>query len=74
MKVGDQIRVKESVTIYHYPDHRHQPYDLKGHTGEVVAILDALQGRKMSPNPPVYVQFDNNFAAHLLGSELESIA
>lgn len=74
MKVGDRIRVKDSVTIYHYPECRNQPYDLKGHTGEVLAILESWKGRAISPSLPVHVKFDNRFTAHFLDHELEPVS
>ncbi|PZD72898.1 Ferredoxin-thioredoxin reductase, variable chain [Acaryochloris thomasi RCC1774] len=74
MQVGDSIRVKESVTVYHYPDHRNQPFDLRGQTGEIMAILESWRGRAISPNLPVHVKFDNKFTAHFLDNELEPIS
>ncbi|MBS0017959.1 MAG: ferredoxin--nitrite reductase, partial [Arthrospira sp. SH-MAG29] len=37
MKVGDRVRVKESVIIYVNPEHRNQPSDAKGLEGEIVS-------------------------------------
>lgn len=73
MDVGDRIRVKDSVTVYHYPGYRNQPFDLKGQTGEVLAILKSWQGRAISPSLPVHVKLDNKFTAHFLDTELETI-
>lgn len=33
MKVGDRVRVRTSVIVYHHPEHRNQPFDLKGMEG-----------------------------------------
>ena len=73
MKVGDRVRVKESVIVYHHPDHRNQPFDVKGHEGEVLGIIQDWQGRPVSANLPVHVKFDKKFRAHFQGSELELI-
>jgi len=34
MKVGDRVRVKESIIVYHHPEHRNQSFDIKGLEGE----------------------------------------
>ncbi|MGL5921746.1 ferredoxin-thioredoxin reductase variable chain, partial [Chroococcidiopsis sp.] len=39
MKVGDRVRVKESVIVYHHPEHRNQPFDIKGLEGDVLGIV-----------------------------------
>ena len=36
MKVGDRVHVQESVIVYHHPEHRNEPFDIKGLEGEVV--------------------------------------
>ncbi len=71
MKVGDRVRVKESVIIYHHPEHRSQPFDIKGLEGEVIAFADEWQGKPISANLPIYVQFSKKFKAHLRENELE---
>ena len=53
MKVGDRVRVKDSVVVYHHPEHRSQAFDLKGLEGEVVAIVTQWQGRPVSANLPL---------------------
>ncbi len=73
MNIGDRVRVKESVTIYHHPEHRGKAFDLKGTEGEVVLILNQWQGRPVSANLPIQVQFSKKFKAHLRESELEVI-
>jgi len=40
MKVGDRIRVKESIIVYHHPENRNQPFDIKGLEGEVVGFAN----------------------------------
>ena len=44
MKVGNRVRVKDSVVVYHHPEHRNQAFDIKGIEGEVVNI--ATQSRR----------------------------
>ncbi len=39
MKIGDRVRVKESVIVYHYPKKRKQPLDHKGMEGEVIDVI-----------------------------------
>ncbi|MDZ8027546.1 MAG: ferredoxin-thioredoxin reductase variable chain [Nostoc sp. SerVER01] len=73
MKVGDRVRVKDSVVIYHHPEHRNQAFDIKGTEGEVVAIATEWQGRPVSANLPILVQFTKKFKAHLRENELEVI-
>jgi Ferredoxin thioredoxin reductase variable alpha chain len=73
MKVGDRVRVKDSVIIYHHPEHRGEAFDLKGAEGEVVGIATQWQGRPVSANLPILVQFSKKFKAHLRETELEII-
>ena len=73
MKVGDRVRVKDSVVVYHHPEHRSQAFDLKGTEGEVIGIATEWQGRPVSANLPILVQFSKKFKAHLRETELEII-
>jgi hypothetical protein len=73
MKAGDRVRVVESVVVYHHPEHRGQAFDLKGSEGEIAAIVTQWQGRPVSANLPLLVQFSKKFKAHLRESELELI-
>jgi len=73
MKVGDRVRVKDSVVVYHHPEHRGQGFDLKGSEGEIAAIVTQWQGRPVSANLPILVQFSKKFKAHLRENELEII-
>ncbi|MBD2210139.1 ferredoxin-thioredoxin reductase variable chain [Calothrix sp. FACHB-156] len=73
MKVGDRVRVKESVVVYHHPEHRGQGFDLKESEGEIVSIVTQWQGRPVSANLPILVQFSKRFKAHLRDNELEII-
>lgn len=73
MKVGDRVRVNQSVVVYHHPEHRSQAFDLKGSEGEIVDIVTQWQDRPVSANLPVLVQFSKKFKAHLRENELEII-
>ena len=73
MKVGDRVRVKESVVVYHHPEHRSSGFDIKGEEGEVVAIVTQWNNRPVSANFPILVQFSKKFKAHLRDFELETI-
>jgi hypothetical protein len=73
MKVGDRIRVKESITVYHHPEHRNQAFDIQGQEGEIVAIIHEWQGRPVSANFPLQVKFSPKFKAHLREHEVEVI-
>jgi hypothetical protein len=73
MQIGDRIRVKESVIVYHHPEHRSQPFDIKGSEGEIVDIIKEWQGRVISPNYPYLVKFEGKFRAHLHDAELEQL-
>lgn len=74
MKVGDKVRITESIIVYHHPEHRSQAFDLKGSEGEVIAVVTEWQGRPVSANLPIYVQFTKKFKAHLREDELEVIS
>ncbi len=74
MKVGDRIRVKESIIVYHHPEHRNEPFDIKGLEGEVIAFANEWQGKPISANLPVYVQFSKKFKAHLRDNEVELVS
>ncbi|MBW4568667.1 MAG: ferredoxin-thioredoxin reductase variable chain [Tolypothrix carrinoi HA7290-LM1] len=73
MKIGDRVRVKESVIVYHHPEHRGQGFDIKGSEGEVVQIATQWKGKPISANLPFVVQFSKKFKAHLRDNELEII-
>ncbi|WP_299414360.1 ferredoxin-thioredoxin reductase variable chain [Acaryochloris sp. IP29b_bin.148] len=73
MQVGDQVRVKESVICHHHPEHRNQPFDIKGLEGELIQVIQDWQGREVSANYPYLVKFNKRFRAHLGEHELEAI-
>ncbi|MBC6481810.1 MAG: ferredoxin-thioredoxin reductase variable chain [Hormoscilla sp. GM7CHS1pb] len=76
MKIGDRVRVAESVVIYHNPQNRNEPFELKGLEGEVSDIILERDGKPISANMPILVQFklERKFKVHLRESELEVIA
>jgi hypothetical protein len=71
MKVGDRVRVIQSVVVYHHFEHKKEPFDLKGMEGEVKAVITEWQGRPISANLPILVQFERKFKAHFRENELE---
>jgi hypothetical protein len=73
MKIGDRVRVIESVVVYHHPEHKKEAFDIKGSEGEIVDIINDWQGRPISPNLPILVKFDKKFKAHFRLNELEVI-
>ncbi|NET34513.1 MAG: ferredoxin--nitrite reductase [Cyanothece sp. SIO1E1] len=74
MKVGDRVRVTQSIVVYHHPEHRNQAFDIKNLEGKIVEVIKDWHGRPISPNLPVYVEFPaekKSFKAHLKGDEIE---
>jgi len=78
LKIGDRVRVKTSLVIYHHPQHRNKPFDLQNHEGEVVDLASIYHWKgkdvEISANFPVVVQFpeiSKRFKAHLREEELE---
>lgn len=71
MKIGDRVRVKESVIVYHNPENRGQPSDIKGWEGEIIGFANEWQGKAISANLPIYVQFSKKFKVHLRENEIE---
>ncbi|AFZ53803.1 ferredoxin-thioredoxin reductase variable chain [Cyanobacterium aponinum AL20118] len=70
MKIGDRVKVKESVIVYHHPEHKKEPFDIKGMEGELIKIVTEWQGRPVSANFPYLVQFSKKFKAHLREEEI----
>ncbi|NES84715.1 MAG: ferredoxin--nitrite reductase [Moorea sp. SIO2B7] len=73
MKIGDRVRVITSVVVYHHPEHKKDPFDIKDMEGEVIDIVTNWQGRPVSANLPVFVKFDKKFKAHFREDEVEII-
>jgi hypothetical protein len=74
MQIGDRVRVVTSVIVYHHPQHKKQPFDLQGMEGEIVDIIKEYQGRPISANLPILIQFEPKFKAHLRDNELEILS
>ncbi|NMG59895.1 ferredoxin--nitrite reductase [Geitlerinema sp. P-1104] len=77
IEVGSRVRVKESVIVYHHPEHRNEPFDMKGSEGEVLNIIEELDGKPISANLPVQVMFKvgkKKLRAHFRPEEVEAIA
>lgn len=74
MKVGDRVRVKESVIVYHHPKSRNQAFDVKGLEGEVVGLASQWEDKPISANLPLQVQFEKKFKAHFREDELELLS
>lgn len=73
MKVGDRVRVKESVVVYHHPQHRNAAFDIQGLEGEIAGFANEWEGKPISANFPILVKFEGKFKAHLRENELEAI-
>lgn len=71
ISVGNRVRVTKSVVVYHHPEHRNQPFDLKGQEGEVIQVVREWHNRPVSANFPFVVKFGSKFRAHLQANELE---
>ncbi|BAQ63443.1 ferredoxin-thioredoxin reductase variable chain [Geminocystis sp. NIES-3709] len=70
MKVGDRIKVKESVLVYHHPEHKKEALDIKGMEGELIEIVTEWQGRPVSANFPYLVKFTKKFKVHFREDEI----
>lgn len=76
IEVGDRVRVKESVIVYHHPEHRNEPFDMKGSEGEVLQVIKELDGKPISANLPVQVLFrvgKRKLRAHFRPEEVEVV-
>jgi hypothetical protein len=73
MKVGDRVRVSQSVVVYHHPQHKKEPFDLIGMEGTIISIITTWQGKPISANLPIVVEFSPKFRGHFRDSELEAI-
>ncbi len=73
MKIGDRVKVKESVIVYHHPQHKKEGFDIKDMEGELIKIVTEWQGRPVSANFPYLVKFDKKFRAHFQEHEIEAL-
>jgi len=74
MKVGDRVRVKTSLKVFHHPEHKGKAFDIEGLEGEIVRIHTEWNGRAISPNYPYEVRFTPKFVTHLGDHELQTLA
>ena len=72
MQPGDQVKVCQSVVVYHHPQHRGEAFDMEGQQGEVFNVLNDWKGRPISPTLPVVVAF-GKFRAHFREDELATV-
>lgn len=70
MKVGDRIKVLESVLVYHHPEHKKESFDLKEMEGDLIEIVTEWEGRPVSANFPYLVKFTKKFKAHFREEEI----
>ncbi len=78
MKAGDRVRISTPVVMWHHPPHRNRPHNAEGMEGIVKEVLTDWQGRPISPNFPVVVEFEvegakRPFKAHMSADELEVV-
>ena len=71
MKIGDRIRIIESIIVYHHPEHRQEAFDLKGMEGEIINIISDWEGRPLSANLPLLVKISEKFKVHVCDNEVE---
>ena len=72
MNIGDRVRVAQSVVVYNHPQHKKQPFDIKGLEGEVVGFANRWQDKPISANFPILVRLAPKFQVHLREEELEA--
>jgi Ferredoxin thioredoxin reductase variable alpha chain len=73
MEVGTSVKVITSVVVYNHPEHRNQPFDMQGQTGEVVGLATEYHGKPISANFPYIVKFAPKHKLHLGENEIEPI-
>ena len=73
MQPGDKVVVTSSVVVYNHPEHRGEPFNMKGSHGDVVSVLTQWKGRPISPTLPVLVAF-GRYKAHFRADELTAAA
>ena len=71
MKIGDRIRIIESIIVYHHPEHRQEAFDLKGMEGEIINVISDWEGRPLSANLPLLVKISEKFKVHVCDNEVE---
>lgn len=78
VEVGDRVRVSESVIIYHHPEHKKEPFDLKGEEGTVRGFASEYQDKVISATLPIQVRFETasgkKLLVHLREDEVELVS
>ena len=73
MKIGDRVRVKTALNVFHHPEHKGKSFDISGLEGEIVRVHTEWNGRPISPNYPYEVRITPKFVTHLGDHEIESV-
>jgi hypothetical protein len=73
MKIGDRVRVKTALSVFHHPENKGKSFDIAGLEGEIVRVHTEWNGRPISPNYPYEVRFTPKFVTHLGDHEIESV-
>ncbi len=71
MKIGDRVRIKTTLKVFHHPEHRGEAFDIVGLEGEIVRVHTEWNGRPISPNYPYEVRFTPKFVTHTDDHEME---
>jgi len=78
---GQTVRVTQAVTVYHAAKHK-AGLNLEGMEGTVLGVIDKHNGKELSANLPVKVQFklpaedggkEGKLIAHLTEAEVEAV-
>jgi Ferredoxin thioredoxin reductase variable alpha chain len=70
MEVGTSVKVITSVVVYNHPEHRNQPFDMQGQTGEIVGLATEYHGKPITANFPYIVKFAPKHKLHLGDNEI----
>jgi hypothetical protein len=73
MEVGTPVKVITSVVVYNHPEHRNQPFDMQGQTGEIISLATEYHGKPISANFPYVVKFSPKHKVHLGDQEIAAI-
>eukprot|EP00741_Cyanophora_paradoxa_P019167 tig00021123_g18506.t1 len=69
-EAGQKVRVAKSVVVYMHPEHRNQPFDVKGMEGTISRVYD---NEVLTANLPVVVELLPKFKLHLADDEIELV-
>ena len=74
MSAGAQVKVTVPCTVYHVPKNK-AGIELQGMSGVIAERVDQFEGKELSANLPLRVQFEldgKKFFAHLGEDEVEA--